>query len=345
MTIRRFGTAGDGQPVEAIGLAAGGIAATVLTLGAILQDVRLAGVDWPLTLGFADVGAYGGPGRWFGSIVGPVANRIGKAQADIGGRTFRFQTNEGASTCLHSGDTGTDRQIWRLADATTSGCTLTLDLPDGLGGFPGNRRLAAAFGLDARGCLSLDLSATTDAPTLMNLANHSYWNLDGAPTTEGQSLKVRADTYLPTDAAGLPEASAPVAGTRFDLRRARALGPGDRLDNNYCLDPSLGGATRGPALAAILTGRRGVEMRLFTDAPGLQVYDGAGIGTSPWAGHGGGAYGPRAGVALEPQFWPDAPGRPGFPPILLLPGMIWRQRSEWHFARPGLDHAARPALL
>lgn len=341
MTVRGFGTTGDGQPVAAIGLAAGGISATVLTLGATLQDVRLAGADWPLTLGFGNVAAYEGPGRWFGAVVGPVANRIGKAQAEIGGRTFRFQANEGGATCLHSGDTGTDRQVWRLTEARADRCRLTLDLPDGCGGFPGNRTLTATFALGARGCLSLDLGATTDAPTLMNLANHSYWNLDGSPSTDGQRLQVLADCFLPVDAAGLPAAPAPVAGTRLDLREAQALGPDDRFDNNFC----LAGAARAPALAAILTGRRGVEMRIVTGAPGLQVYDGAGIGTSPWPGHGGLAYGPRAGVALEPQFWPDAPGRPGFPPILLTPGTIWRQRTEWHFARPGLDHAARPALL
>lgn len=329
MTIRRFGVTRQGAEVEAIRLAAGEMSATILTLGATLQDLRLAGTPWPLTLGSDSVAAYEGPCRWFGSLVGPVANRIGGAQAEIAGRTCRFEANEGVSTTLHSGASGTDLQVWKIAEVTADSCTLRLDLPDGLGGFPGNRALSASFRLAPPGRLSLELTATTDAPTLMNLANHSYWNLDGGATTEGHRLTVAADRYLAADAQGLPFPPAPVAGTRFDFRGGRDLSAAEPLDNNFCLAEGPGEVT----LAAILRGARGVEMRLLTDAPGLQVYDGAGIDTGHFPGLTGAPYGPRAGAALEPQFWPDAPGRARFPSILLRPGTHWRQRSEWQFVR------------
>lgn len=329
MTIRRFATTANGQNVDAIRLGTGEISATILTRGATLQDLRLAGTPWPLTLGAGSLAAYDGPFRWFGAVVGPVANRIGGARAEIDGRTCRFEVNEGPTTCVHSGPGGTDRQIWRIADADGQGCTLHLDLADGLGGFPGNRSLAATFRLAPPAILSLTLTATSDAPTLMNLANHSYWNLDGTAATDGHRLRVLADRYLPTDAAGLPGAPAPVAGTRFDLRRSRDLAAAGPLDHNFC----LADGPRDLTLAAVLTGAKGAAMHLFTTAPGLQVYDGAGIDTHPFPGQTGAPHGPRAGVALEPQFWPDAAGRPGFPSILLRPGTLWQQRTEWHFVR------------
>ena len=150
-----------------------------LTLGATLQDLRLAGTPWPLTLGAQSVAAYEGPCRWFGSVAGPVANRIAGAQAMIGGKVCRFDPNENSRTTLHGGATGTDAQVWALTDQTADSMTLTLDLPDGLGGFPGNRRISACYRLTGPATLRLTLTATSDQPTLMNLANHSYWNLDG----------------------------------------------------------------------------------------------------------------------------------------------------------------------
>lgn len=329
MTIRPFGQTRSGISVEAIRLVAGEISATILTFGATVQDLRLAGTPWPLTLGCDRVEAYEGACRWLGTICGPVANRIRAAQAVIAGKTYRFEANEAGRTCLHSGLTGADQQVWQIAEAGADHCTLTLTLADGLGGFPGNRQLAAGFALRAPGVMSLTLTAISDATSLMNLLNHSYWNLDGTATTAGHRLQILADRYLPDDADNLPMAPQPVAGTRFDLRTGRALAANERLDHNFCLAE----APREVTEVARLTGAKGVEMRLLTDAPGVQAYDGAGLKGQPYLGHMGQPYGPRAGLALEPQFWPDAPGRAGFPSILLEPGQLWQQRSEWHFSR------------
>ncbi|MBW6506601.1 MAG: galactose mutarotase [Rhodobacteraceae bacterium] len=334
MTVQHFGTLRDGREISQITLAAGGLTARVLTLGAILSDLRLAGTDWPLVLGSPQLGAYEGPMGWFGAVVGPVANRIGGARARIAGHEARFEANEGTST-LHGGASGTSAQVWTLADHAPDRVTLALALPAGLGGFPGNRSLIADYHLTAPATLTLTLSATTDAPTLMNLAHHPYWNLDGTPDTSAHQFQVAANAYLPTDGAGLPLGPPrPLTGDPRDLRHASALAALPPLDHCFI----LADAPRGLTPAATLRGARGVALTLATTAPGLQVYDGVGLGSAPWPGHCGVPYGPRAGLALEPQLWPDAPAHAHYPSILLTPDARFEQQTRYtlnrHFPPP-----------
>lgn len=327
---RPFGRTAAGAEVQALTIAAGDLRARILTLGAALQDLRLAPCGWPLTLGGQEVAAYEGPMAYFGTVVGPVANRIAGARAEVAGRSHRFDANDGPNT-LHGGRAGTQAALWRIAAAGPDRAALVLDLADGQGGFPGNRRIAAEYRAEAPARLRLALTATSDAPTLINLAHHGYWNLDGALDTAGHRLTVPADRYTPVDAGLIPSGAVlPVAGTEFDLRGGITLGPQTRLDHNFC----LADAPRPLAPAAFLEGRRGLRLALSTTAPGLQVYDGAGLCTAPHPGHAGRPYGARAGVALEAQHWPDAPHHPGFPPILLRPGETWRQETLYDFALP-----------
>lgn len=329
MNLQPFGTLCDGRTVMVAEIAAGGLRARILTLGAILQDLRMDGAPWPLVLGGADLAAYGGPMRWFGAVVGPVANRIAGAQAQIGGTLCRFEANEGANL-LHGGAGGTSEQLWQVQDHGADRLRLRLELPAWLGGFPGNRRISAEYRIAAPGTLDLLLEAVSDAPTLMNLAHHPYWNLDGAADTGGHRLSVAAARYLPTDAVGLPlGAPQRLDGEPRDLRRARALTDLPPLDHNYCLAES----DQPLREVAVLEGAGGVALHLATTAPGLQVYDGAGLVTAPHAGHLGQPYGPYAGIALEPQFWPDAPAHAEFPSILLRPGTIWRQHTRYRLVR------------
>lgn len=329
VSVRSFGQTRDGRQVDLIQLRGGELTIAVLTLGATLQDVRLAGTPWPLTLGAQSVAAYEGPCRWFGSVAGPVANRIAGAQAVIAGKVCRFDANENGRTTLHGGATGTDAQVWALTDQAADSVTLSLDLPAGLGGFPGNRRISACYRLTGPATLRLTLTATSNQPTLMNLANHSYWNLDGTSHTSDHRLQISADQYLPTDADGIPLPPTPVAGTDFDLRTARRVGDIARLDHNFCLSRTI----RPLRPVAELCGQKGVSLILSTTAPGVQAYDGAGLNSRPFPGHMGKPYGPRAGLALEPQHWPDAAGRADFPSILLHPDMVYCQISEWQFGR------------
>ena len=141
--VSAFGTANGGKPVEAITLRRGNLTARVLTWGAVLQGLWLEGVAYSLTLGSDQLADYEGAMRHHGAIIGPVANRISGAAAEIGGRTCRFDANQDGRICLHSGWAGTHRQVWEVAAADQASVTLAIHLADGVGGFPGNRRITA----------------------------------------------------------------------------------------------------------------------------------------------------------------------------------------------------------
>jgi len=321
-----FGRLSDGRAVHAISLAAGDLAVRVLTRGATLRDLRLRGHDRNLTVGDDDLALYEGPDGpliYHGAIVAPVGNRIRGARAAIDGREHRLEANQGPHI-LHSASVGTQFKVWEVLEERADSVLLAVLMPDGEGGFPGNRRLTARFTILPPATLRLELVAATDAPTLMNPVNHSYWNLDGAPTWEGHSLRVAADAYLPVEADILPTGEvAPVEGTPYDLREGRALRPGaPMLDHNFCTAPA-----RGPLREVLwLTGRSGVAMALATTEPGVQIYDGS-QGARPGAVL-------HEALAIEAQLWPDAPSNPAFPSILLRPGEARRQVTEWRFSAP-----------
>lgn len=325
-----FDTLPCGHPVQCVTLRSGNTLARVLDYGAILQDFRLAEVAHPLTLGAQRVAAYAGPMRYAGAIVGPVANRIGGACATVAGRSHRLPANDGSNT-LHGGDDGLHAAVWRLREAGRDFVSLECWLADGAGGLPGNRTITVTYRV-APGVLDLEITARTDAPTLMNPAPHPYWNLDGTPDIAGHHLRIAAEHYLPTTAARLPTGERrPVDGTPFDLRAGRRLAPPEGFDHNFCLSD----AARPLRPVAWLTGLSGLRMAVETTAAGLQVFDGAGFSSAPFAGLGGIAYAPHAGLALEPQFWPDAPNHPAFPSIVLGAGQTFRQHSRFTFAWAG----------
>jgi aldose 1-epimerase len=314
--------------VRAVTLASPELSVTLLTWGAALNDVRLAGIGHALTLGGGRIEGYAGPMGYFGTLVGPVANRISGARAVIAGTEHLFEANEGP-TLLHSGASGIHARHWAIVDADARSVRLRLVLEDATGGFPGRRVLTSEFSVDGP-VLTMRLSAETDAPSLMNLAQHGYWNLDGTPTVAGHLLRIAADRYLPVTDALLPTGEVrPVSGA-FDLRGGRVLDLTEGFDHNFCLAE----APRALTEVAELTGTSGVTLRLATTEPGLQVYDGARLESQPFAGHEGRSYGPFAGIALEPQRWPDAPHQSGFPPITLAPGETYRQETRWSFAAP-----------
>lgn len=324
-----FGSLPDGSPVHRIGLAAGDLEVGVLTLGALSQDVRLAGLPHSLTLGSPHLAAYLGPMCYFGPIVAPVANRIGGAAAEIDGRRFSFERNFGAHT-LHSGTAGTHGKVWRVETADEDSVTLAIDLPDGEGGFPGNRTLRTTWRITPPATLDLVIKAETDAPTIMLVTHHPYWNLDGTDTWEGHRLRIAADRYLPTDDVDLATGEVlPVQGTRFDFRKDAKVPLGGKFDNSLCVADARGELTP----VATLTGASGLALDIATTEPALHLYDGHGAAASDFEGHDGRRYGPRAGLALEPQFWPDATNNPHFPNVALLPGDVLRAETRYTFRR------------
>ncbi|MFZ9198916.1 MAG: aldose epimerase family protein [Paracoccaceae bacterium] len=320
--IARFGHSSDGREVQRITLAKGDLTIGLLTWGAVLHSVRLAGVAHDLTLGSDRMEDYQGAMHYHGPVIAPVANRIGGAEAMIGGRAVQFEANQ-AGHCLHSGSTGAHAQVWDVVSVTDDSATLGLSLPDGLGGFPGNRRVEARFSLTGRATLRLELVATTDAETLWNATSHGYWTLDGAETWAGHSLQIAAEHWLPTDANARPTGEiAPVAGGPMDFRTLRRPEPGSpALDHCFCL-------SNGPQPlrdVLILQGASGLRMTVATTEPGVQIYDGR-DGKCP-------SRGPYAALAIETQGWSDAPSYPAFPPITLCPDAPARQITEWRFDR------------
>jgi aldose 1-epimerase len=271
----------------------------------------------------------------WGAIVGPVANRIGGATAEIDGTRHRFEANQAGRNTLHGGAGNIHKRLWDIVAADATSVTLSIELADGLGGFPGNRRITAAYRLTEAPALELVITAATDAPTLMNPAFHGYWNLGTGPDWGGHRLRVAADRVLENDADNLPTGRVlEVAGTGFDFREAREIRPGQtiRLDNNFC----LAAARRPLTPVAWLEAPDGaLTLEVATTEPGLQIFDGAPVGSGDHPGHRGVPYGGCAGLAFEPQFWPDAPNRPAFPSILMRPGDDWRQVSTFTLRTPG----------
>ncbi|MDJ1006404.1 MAG: galactose mutarotase [Paracoccaceae bacterium] len=298
--VTPFGALGDGRKVHAIDLRNGTLSARVLDYGARLVLYRRG--SGPNISVAGTLPDYENEKRYFGPIIAPVINRIAGARAEIDGRRCTFDANQDGRHTLHSGRAGSHTAIWAVSASDAAFATFTLDLADGAGGFPGNRRITARYALEDDG-LSLDIEATTDAPTLMNPGSHGVWNPDGAPDWSRLSLTVPSERFLPTTPEDLPTGEiASVAGTLYDHRGPRP--PDSSLDHNYCFEPHFG-------LRARLEGDRGV-LEVHSDAPGLQAYAGG-----------------REGIALEPQLWPDAPNNPQFPSIRLAAGETFRQRSRF----------------
>ncbi len=321
--IETFGTTPAGQQVQAITLTAGDLTVRVLTWGAVLQSARLAGVAYDLTHGSDRIEDYLGDLKHHGALIGPVVNRLTDAAAVIGGVRRAFEVNYNGKHNLHSGVIGAHRQNWQIVQASACSCTLGLLLPDGAGGFPGNRALTATFTAAAPASLTMTVTATSDAETILNLANHSYWNLDGTPTWAGHQLQIAAEAFLPNDADFKPTGEIrPVAGTDMDFRTSRTITPG-APDMDTCF--VLGRAQADLRDVLWLTGTCGLNMTVATTEPGVQVYDERGAQRP-----GKGLY---EGIAVECQGWPDAPNQPHFPQITVQPGETLTQVTQWRFSR------------
>jgi len=321
--MTHFGTTKAGQDVQALTISAGDLRVTLLTLGAILQDVRLSDVDHNLTLGSTNLADYEGPMHYHGALVGPLVNRLAGAETTIEGKSYTFDANQDGRHMLHSGRTGTQYAIWDVLDHGPAHVRFGVTLPDGLGGFPGNRRVEARFTVSAPATLQLEISGTTDQLTLMNFANHSYWNLDGTPNWAGHQMRVAADHMLPVGDGVIPTGEVrAVSGTGFDLRQWRTLTAGQPgIDHNFCLSDRLM-----PLRDVLwLRGTSDITMTYATNQPGVQIYDG-GHSERP----GGGLY---EGFAIEAQGWPDAPNQAHFPSVSLAPDQTYAQVTQWRFSR------------
>lgn len=330
-----FGTLPGGEPVHRVRIGGGGLSAAILTYGAVLQDLRLDGHDAPLVLGFEEFSLYPAQSPHFGAIAGRCANRIREGRFTLDGERCQTDRNFLGKHTLHGGAQGTGKRLWRVAEAGDDFVTLGLTDPDGWMGFPGTLEVACTYRARPGGALAVEITATTDRPTLANFAQHSYFNLDdgGAGDILGHRMVLNAGAYLPVDEEMIPTGVVqPVEGTAFDFRQARPIrwqkgGGQPAYDHNFCL-----AAARGPLRQAawVQGASSGVELECWTTEPGVQFYAGHKLGPEA-SGLGGRRYRAHAGFCLEPQVWPDAPNRPYFAQALLLPGETYRQVTEYRF--------------
>lgn len=334
MIARVCGQLPDGGEVRRVTLRDGRLSAEVLTLGAIVQDLRMTGVGHSLVVGCPDPADYLHAGRYVGAIVGRFANRIGGARFSLDGRDYRTDANFLGRHTLHGGSAGIELMLWQIEALAPDRVTLGVELPDGHMGFPGRLRIAAQIAL-ADDALIFTLSARSDAPTPCSLAHHGYFDLDGSGDVRGHALRIAAEHYLPVDEDQIPTGEiAPVTGTDHDFRVSRRIGAAG-YDHNFCLSDTA----QALRPVACLTGSTGLSMQVATTACGLQVYDGAHLAGVPRLD--GGCHGAHAGLALETQHWPDAPNRPEFPDAILRPGQVYTETTRYGFALAGSDQTGQ----
>ena len=315
-----------------------GLALEMIDRGATVHRLLVPTRGGPrnVVLGHRTLAEYAAGTAYLGATVGRCANRLADGVVRIDGATCHLDTNENGST-LHGGSSGFDSRTWQVGSVEPSRITFLLVSPDGDQGFPGEVRAEAVYEVSGDE-LRCELTATTDAPTLVNLTQHSYFNLDGegVGSIDRHRLTVHADHYTPTDDRLLPTGEvAPVDGTPFDLRQPTTIADAVRREHPQLA--AAGGIDHNLVLSG--EGLREVAevatddlaMTLSTDAPGLQVYTGNFLDGSI-VGTGGRTYRQGDGIALEPQVFPDAPHHPAFPTAVLRPGETYRRRIVWRFS-------------
>ncbi len=339
-----FGEMADGETVQSVTLTGeNGVSVVLITLGASIQAFNVPdrnGRVADITVGYDNVADYFDAPNYWGQTIGRYANRIAKGQFEINGQPYQITLNNDANT-LHGGTVGFDKRNWKLVSVSDAGgkavAVMSLRSPSGDQGYPGNMDVTVTYTLNDAGSLTIDFSATSDAPTVVNLTNHALFNLGGDGWVYGtydQKLTIPASNYLPVDAGLIPTGERrPVQGTVFDFRNGRMLYDGVRdasdeqivlgrgWDHNWILDK---GATSKPELAARvehdLSGR---VLEVLTTEPGLQFYSGNFlIGTL--VGKDKYLYRMGDAIALEPQKFPDTPNQPEFGSAQLNPGETYR---------------------
>lgn len=343
-----FGKLPDGTTVELFTLTnASGMSVSAMNYGGIITSIKVpdrSGKLDDVVLGYDSLDGYLKDSPYFGAIVGRYANRIGNAQFTLDGKTYKLAKNDGPNT-LHGGLKGFDKAVWQAQPFEHEGevgVVFTHTSPDGEEGFPGTLSLKVTYTLTNKNELAFDYNATTDKPTVLNLTQHTYFNLggDGSGDVLSHELMINADRYTPVDKTLIPLGQlATVEDTPFDFRTKTPIGaridadhPQIRLGLGYDHNYVLNRARNELALAArVEEPKTGRVMEVHTTEPGIQFYtanhlDGSIIGKS---GH---AYGKRNAFCLETQHFPDSPNKTIFPTTTLKPGETFQSRTVYGFS-------------
>jgi aldose 1-epimerase len=334
-----FGTVPSGEAVPRFTLSTDAIEVEILAYGGIIRALRVCdsrGARRDAVLGFDSFEPYLRNPAYFGAIIGRYANRIANAEFQLNGRTYTLARNDGPNS-LHGGIRGFDKRLWH-AEQQDALLHLTYISQDGEEGYPGNLAIQVTYGLHDSS-LHIHYSATTDQPTILNLTNHSYFNLAGVGSIIDHGLEIAAEYFTPVDATQIPTGEfRNVSGTPFDFRQPRRIGdrisePDEQLvigkgyDHNWVLRHPPRQFSR----AALLVGPDSrCAMEVHTDQPGIQLYTGNLLDGSI-VGKRGHIYECRAGLCLETQHFPDSPHHPEFPSAALGPGERFSSRTAFVF--------------
>ncbi len=336
---RLFGVLSNGQKVSLYTVSNNRMSFSVTNYGCNITSILVPSASGKIddvVLGYSTLEGYTRNSCFFGCIVGRFANRISNASFDLSGTTWKLTPND-SGNCLHGGKPGYHKTVWKSEPFVTpgeAGVVFKRRSPAGEQGFPGSVDLKVSIGLTAENDIRIRYSAKTDAPTPVNLTNHTYFNLaghDAGPILDHQ-VQLFADRYVPVDAHAIPSGEIrEVSGTPFDFRTPKAIGkdiadvPGG-YDHNWEINqagdnPNLVAGVYDPASGRALT--------VYSTQPGVQFYTGNFLNGE--IGKDGVAYGKQQGFCLETQHFPDSPNRSEFPNSILVPGDHYRQETIWHF--------------
>lgn len=341
-----FGILPDGRAVQLFTLRNdNGIEVAITNYGGAVISITTPdrrGEPGEVVLGCATLQDYVDQASYLGALIGRYANRVSRSRYALDGQTHTLVTNEGANH-LHGGLRGFDKVVWDAVALTSAkGPALKLDYlsRDGEQGYPGNLSVTVLYTLDDANQLGINYRATTDLPTIINLTNHTYFNLAGRGHILDHQLQMNADRFTPIAADSIPTGELRnVAGTPFDFRKAKAVGAhigaedeqltfGEGYDHNYVINK------RGSELtlaAEVFEKSSGRLMTVSTTEPGLQLYSGNFLNGSV-VGTAGRVFDRHSGFCLEAQHFPDSPNQPSFPSTVLRPGEIYRQTTLYQFS-------------
>ena len=347
--VEPFGKTPDGQVVQMVTLAnRSGVEAKIITYGGIIVSLKVPDRNGKLddvVLGFDNLEDYITKSPYFGAITGRYANRIAGGKFTLDGTEYTLARNNGPNH-LHGGIKGFDKVVWEIERATASGGILGADRAelklsylskDGEEGYPGNLECTVTYTLTAENELKISYEATTDKPTVVNLTNHSYWNLAGQGNGDilAHELMLNADDYTPVDEGLIPTGEIrPVRGTPMDFTRPMTIGSRIKqvdiggYDHNFVLN---GRAGKMKLCARIYEPTSGRVMEIHTTEPGVQFYTGNFLDGS-LTGKQGRVYKKHYAFCLETQHFPDSPNKPNFPSVVLRPGQKYRSQTVYSFS-------------
>ncbi|MYW65484.1 galactose-1-epimerase [Streptomyces sp. SID8379] len=347
-TKELFGKLADGTKIYRWSLENGGTRLKVLSYGGIVQSLEIPdrrGRYTNVSLGYDDIASYVAGTTFFGATIGRYGNRIARGKFTLDGKAYQLSVNDGENS-LHGGAKGFNTRVFDV-EGFTSGPDVGLHLyytsVDGEMGYPGTLKTKVTFTLTSSGDWRIDYTATTDRATVVNLTNHTYYNLagEGSGSIHDHELTIAAARYTPTDAGLIPTGElAKVAGTPFDFQRGKLIGKDIRaghaqlvtakgFDHNFVLDK---GVTSGPQHVVTLRDPgSGRTLKIATDQPGLQFYSGNFL-DGTLVGPSGHTYRQGDGLCLETQHFPDSPNQPSFPSTTLRPGETYRTTTVHSFS-------------